>query len=303
MDTVDAKDGSGVNQEVGGLVSPDAPKFDPNSLNTFHDLDDVDASSGADDKKLGDEEAKKAADAKAAEEKAAAAKAAEDERFDKHPRFQKIMAERDEARLQAARLEGKIESISPKVDTAKPAALPFKDIRGLTAEQIREWQDEDPKGFADNLRAQSTHEAKEAIRAELRTREASTKEYNDLKKTYDNFEKKNPEFRKMWDAGEIVAFIEKNPGHNPISAYLEMTGDTITAKHQKAIEEAVAKAKKETEDEVTKRFAAKKKATTLTGSPAGVVQQGEDPALSDSKKHGGRTSVLADRLRALRSGR
>jgi len=296
MDTVDAKDGSGVNQEVGGLVHTDAPKIDPDSVNTFHDLDDVDASSGADDKKLGEEESKAAA-----EKAAADAKAKEDERFDKHPRFQKIMAERDEARLNAARLEGRLETVVPKVPA--PVQLPFKDISALTAEQIREWQDEDPKGFADNLRKQARHEAQEAIRAELRTKEASNKEYNDLKTTYDNFEKKNPEFRKMWDEGIIVAYIEKNPGHNPISAYLEMTEESRSKDTDKRIEEAVAKAKKETEEAANKRFLAKKKATTLTGSPAGVVQQGIDPALADTKKHGGVTSVLADRLKSLRSGR
>jgi hypothetical protein len=281
---------TGVNQEVGGIVTSDSPKFDPDTSNTFHDLDEK-------------EEATSATDDKSVEDKGKEKDVA-DERFDKHPRFQELNTRAKAAeealaaeRIEKARLEGELKARAPK-ETVIPEELPFKDISKLSVEQLREWQDEDPKGYADNLKAQATYEAKQAIRAEIESKTLREREQGDLKRTYDDFEVKNPAFRKMWDAGEIVAYIEKHPGHNPISAFHEMTIENRIA-------EATAAATKKAEEEVTKRFMAKKKATVLSGGPSGTVRTEEDPTLSNTKQHGGRTAVIADRLRAMRqaSGR
>jgi hypothetical protein len=282
MDTQTLSD-SGVNQEVSGLVNTDAPSV-PDSSSTYHDLDEtkgVDASSAPDDKPAVEDKVK--AKGGNGEDK-------DEERFDKHPRFQQLMKERDDARLEKAKLEGRLEG-APK--PAAPVVLPFKDISALTAEQIREWQEDDPKGFAENLKIQARYEAEGAVRQEINSRIARETEQGGLRKTYDAFETKNPDFRPLWDSGEIIKFIEANPGHNPMSAYQAMT-------FEKKVADAVEKAKKEAEEEVTRRFQAKKKATVLSGGPAGAPRTDEDPALSDTKKHGGLNAVLADKLAAMR---
>ena len=80
----------------------------------------------------------------------------------------------------------------------------------------------------------------------------------------------------MWDSGEIVRFIEANPGHNPISAYQAMIYET---RMQKAIEEARAKAIKETEEKVNKNWQAKKQARVLGTGPSGPGVDTEDKEL------------------------
>lgn len=278
---------TGVNQEVGGVVNVDVQS----NLDAQSSMSDIDSTSSvADDK--GQDTDTKDADTKAAA-KAADEEAKQLERFDKHPRFQELMKDRDALKLEIAELKGKV-SVAPKAEVKE--VIPYKDIAALTAEQIAEWQSDDPKGFAENLKAQAKYEAEKSIRNEIESRTRRESEQNAIKKTYEKFEKDNPDFRKMWDAGEIMAYMEQNPGHNPISAYREMT---LEAK----IAEATAKAKKEAEDEVTKRFQAKKKATVLTGGPGSVhVPVEEDHRFKDSKTHGGRTVVLAEKLAAMRRG-
>ena len=286
--------GSGVNQEVGSIVSTDSPIFNPDTTNTFHDLDDVP-----------DVVATPAPGAKPAVVEKGNGEDKSDERFDKHPRFIQLMKERDDARLAAARLEGRIEGTAPKQPAPRTEPLPFKDTSKMTADQLREWRDDDPKGYDDNLRAQARWEAATAIREELSLKEKRDKEHNDLKSTYEKFEAKHKDFKAMWESGEVIKFIDENPGHNPISAYYEMIGDQAKADAEKTTAEAVEKAKKEAADEVTKRFLAKKKATVLSGGPAGPTRAEDDPALSNTKEHGGRTAVIAEKLAAMRraSGR
>ena len=102
----------------------------------------------------------------------------------------------------------------------------------------------------------------------------------------------------MWDSGEIVRFIEANPGHNPISAYHAMTYET---RMQKAIEEARAKAIKETEEKVNKNWMAKRQARVLGTGPSGPGADTEDKELKDVKSQGGLYNVLAKRLERLRT--
>lgn len=285
---------SGINQEVGGIVSPDGPKFDPDSTNVFRDIDDEPGASSAADDKQADDGDGKAGDT---------GKKGQEGRYDKDPDWQRMRQERDEARkeaeavrLEKARLEGRLEAAPEK--KVVPESLPFKDISTLTAEQIREWQEDDPKGFAENLKLAAIHEATRTLREEYQAQQARDREQGSLQKTYVKFEEKNPDFTEKWNSGEIVKFIEANPGHNPISAYYELT-------HEARLAAAVAEATKKAEEEVTKRFQAKKKATVLTGGASSMVRTDDDPALSNTKAHGGLNAVLADKLAQMRraSGR
>ena len=86
--------------------------------------------------------------------------------------------------------------------------------------------------------------------------------------TYQDFAKSNPDFEEKWESGELKKYMESHPGHNALSSYLALN-------HESRIQRAVAEK---------------------------LAQKGlGDGPLSDSKKYGGPTRVLADRLRALRS--
>jgi hypothetical protein len=232
------------------------------------------------------------------EEKPAEKVEAKPGRYDQDPDWQRIIKERDEARIEKARLEGELKATSKTVEPEKPVELPYKDTNKMTPDQIREWQEDDPQGFYNNLVAMTAFQTAQAVRTELSSKTAREREQEGLKKNYEEFESKHKDFKALWDSGEIIKFIEKNPGENPKSAYFAMTLES-------KLKEAVDQAKKEAEEEVTKRFLAKRKATSLTGGPAGVGTVDDPLELQNTKQHGGRTAVLADRLAASRraSGR
>jgi len=240
-----------------------------------------------------EEEIKAAEEAKVEE---AAKKVQEDEtRFDKHPRFQELIRDKNTLKEQLQSLQTKVEEVSR---SKEPVDLGYKDISKMSAEEIREWMDEDPIAYSANLAKQ--------IRAEVlkdvnETHSQRTREDRVLK-TFDDYAAKNGTFDAMWQSGEIQAFMDKNPGHNAISAHMTMTAEAKAGDIEAKIKEAVEKAQKETEAKVIKDFKAKKGAKVLSAGPTttGTVHGKVAPELKEPKKFGGTNTVLAERLRQRR---
>jgi len=286
----------------------DRPAFDPDSIGIIHDRDgeftELDASKET--IKQDAEDAGKGEDKTTPEPKKDATSEGDETRFDKHPRWQEMLREREEAkkaveqeRIARAKLEGELEALKRQTQVEKPPVkADYKDITALTAEEIAEWQATDPKGFAANMYAQVKSEALMKMQEDFRAEREQEKQRISIEKTYKEFEDKHKDFKPMWDSGEIVRFIEANPGHNPISAYHAMTYET---RMQKAIEEARAKAIKETEEKVNKNWQAKKQARVLGAGPGGPGTDTEDKELKNVKSQGGLYNVLAKRLDRLRA--
>ena len=286
----------------------DRPAFDPDSIGLIHDRegDVTELNPSKETLKQEDEDAGKGEDKTTPEPKKDATSEGDETRFDKHPRWQEMLREREEAkkaveqeRIARAKLEGELEALKRQTQVEKPPVkADYKDITALTAEEIAEWQATDPKGFAANMYAQVKSEALMKMQEDFRAeREAENKKAS-IEGTYKEFEDKHKDFKPMWDSGEIVRFIEANPGHNPISAYHAMTYET---RMQKAIEEARAKAIKETEEKVNKNWMAKRQARVLGTGPSGPGADTEDKELKDVKSQGGLYNVLAKRLDRLRT--
>ena len=286
----------------------DRPAFDPDSIGLIHDRegDVTELNPSKETIKQDADDAGKGEDKTTPEPKKDATSEGDETRFDKHPRWQEMLREREEAkkaveqeRIARAKLEGELEALKRQTQVEKPPVkADYKDITALTAEEIAEWQATDPKGFAANMYAQVKSEALMKMQEDFRAeREAENKKVS-IERTYKEFEDKHKDFKPMWDSGEIVRFIEANPGHNPISAYHAMTYET---RMQKAIEEARAKAIKETEEKVNKNWQAKKQARVLGAGPGGPGTDTEDKELKNVKSQGGLYSVLAQRLDRLRA--
>ncbi len=251
------------------------------------------------------EEVGKAADDGAGKESAIAAEVKDGEapketgvkgqegRFDKDPDWQRMIKERDDARIEAAAAKAKLEVLTPKVAAeVKPDVPTYKDITKLSKEELIEWQEDDPIGYAANLYSQMKAEWK--IEQEIETRKAAEESHKvTVKGTYDKYEKDNPDFRTKWDSGELQKFMDENPGHNAISAHMILTENA-------RIEAAVAKAVKEKEAEVIKNFQAKRNAQVI--SDGGSIKSGDRIAdeLKNPQKYGGVTSALALRLQRMR---
>ena len=217
--------------------------------------------------------------------------------FDQHPDWQRIIKERDEARIEAAVTKAKLEMLSSEAEEKVQPEIPaYKDIIGMSKEELIEWQEDDPHGYAANLYAQIRDE----LRAELKTaqdKDSSEKEQAKLsatiKTTFENYENKNPDFRTKWDSGELQKFMNENPGHNAISAHMHITEKT-------RMETAVAKAVKEAEERVIKNFQAKKNAEVI--SDIGAIKMIDQIAdeLKNPQKYGGDNAALALRLTRMR---
>lgn len=222
------------------------------------------------------------------------------DRLDKHPRFKEVIeeknrykAEAEEARLKTAKIEAELEILKSMMQDKKPETQTkaFVDITQMTDDEISEKLATDPKWFAANMYRQ----IREEVVADLRAEERAAKQQEMTRKTYETYEKENPDFVSMWQKGEIQKFLETHPGHNPISAHMVLTREARER-------EKIAQAKKEAEEEVEKRFRAKQKAAVLGSGPSATGRPSLDKELANTKDKGGFVNVMAERLRLLRSG-
>lgn len=276
-----------------------APSSDADSMLSSPDFQGTNPGAASAD--AGESDADKAAaEAAAAAEQAGKKEGGEEDRYDKIPRFQELNATIKAEREARTKAEAELsllkrsplspEFIPPATDKAE-----FKDINTMTAEEIREWQEDDPLGFAQNLKQQAAWEAKQSIRNDSLRDETVTR----IEKTFSTYAAENPTFNAMWESGEIERFMDANPGHNAISAHMILAKGDGSA----ATQAAVAKAVKEAEERVTKNFLAKRNATVLApGAAPRATADGIDPALTETSKYGGTKAVLASRLAAMRSG-
>jgi myosin heavy subunit len=183
------------------------------------------------------------------------------------------------------------QSAEEKQKTDGKADLPFKDLNAMSDEEILDWQSENPKEFLTNLKKAVAYELmaeQQQLKEAAQKQEVETK----VEQTYSSYAQENPDFDAMWDSGEIREFMEKNPGHNAISAHMAMTAE---ARQEKAVKAAVAKALKEAE---TARRSVRKTAAILGQGPTSVPTSpaASTDDLKNPNKFGGHTSVLAARL-------
>ncbi len=287
-------------------ASADRPAFDPDSIgliNTVSDGTDVPAKTAGKQEDTTDKSLKTDGDA---EPEKGTAKEQGSMRFDQHPDWQRMMRERDEARQEAQRIKEERIRLEAERDflleqrrqPAQEEPLPYKDTSRMSAEDLAEWMTTDPKGYHDNLVIQAREQAKREVRMALEqseqrrlqeSREAS------IRRTYEKYEKENPDFKAMWDRGEIQVFLEANPGHNPISAHQMMTMEA-------RVKAAAEKAAKEAAERTNKNWQAKRQAAVIGTGPSGVGNTADaDNELQNTRERGGPVSVLVHRLQKLRA--
>jgi len=259
-------------------ASADRPAFDPDSIgliNTVSDGTDVPAKTAGKQEDTTDKSLKTDGDA---EPEKGTAKGQGSMRFDQHPDWQRMMRERDEARQEAQRIKEERIRLEAERDflreqrrqPAQEEPLPYKDTSRMSAEDLAEWMTTDPKGYHDNLVIQAREQAKREVRMALEqseqrrlqeSREAS------IRRTYEKYEKENPDFKAMWDRGEIQVFLEANPGHNPISAHQTMTMEA-------RVKAAAEKAAKEAADIAARESDKKHKASVNREAAAALIKLG-----------------------------
>lgn len=209
------------------------------------------------------------------------------DRYDKDPAWQRIIRERDAALKENAELKSK---------QAPEETKDFIDLSTKTEEEIAEWMNDDPVGFAENQRKQIAHKVRQDLKAENQEKETQSK----LDKTFSEYSSNNPDnddktgFVQMWESGKIQDFMEQNPGHTAISAHMTLTAETRSKSIDKQISEAVAKEVAKIRTKLEKENKARVRTDGLGSGPA-YTPGDEDDELKDTKSKGGLISVLANR--------
>jgi hypothetical protein len=241
------------------------------------------------DANIDDPDGKKTTDAD--DEAAKAAKLASDQKgdddLDKHPRFIQLNQRMKLAEDRALALEAKFTNASKPTGKDTKEEPDYKDVSKMTKEEILDWQTEDPQAYYANILAQAKHEISGDMSKSINKRSAEDAVAN----TYEQYAKDNDDFDSMWDSGEIQTYMDRNPGHNAISAHMAITGAKTT---QAKIDDAVKAAEKKIMDNIK----AKRESRVLSSGPSASRSSTESEVteeLKDTKKFGGLASVLARR--------
>jgi hypothetical protein len=276
-------------KELGGLVSTVAEPTDtePERANNIEDQPKKKEEAAAGEQKPPEKKEEKVEQPK--EELGG-----QDDRFDKHPAWQKMRQEISDLRTQNTTLQNQINS--RQTERAEKEAEDFKNILDLTDDEIREWRTNDEKGFAANLLRQARSEVRADLTGQLKNEKMKEKALS----TFQNFAESHQDFGELWNTGKISMFMAQHPGHNAISAYYEITKTTRDDDVKKQIEDAKKQAAEEAEKRTLANIKAKGGAKVLEAGPSARTAGGQinkvPPELRETKKHGGTVKVLTDRL-------
>ena len=187
------------------------------------------------------------------------------DRFDKHPRFQELNKKAKDAEARAIKLEAQLELLNKQVGELKKVDAPKDDP--LNDEELTQLFDENPAAALKKVMDLARQQAKDEVLGELNEKQSfSVKE-----KLLKDFQEKNPDFIDLWNDGTLQQFVDANPIHNPMSAYLLHTMPAkIEAEVAKAVEAAKAEVKADYEakiKEIEANHKAKKEIKVITDSP------------------------------------
>ncbi len=243
----------------------------------------------------------------------------DDTRFDKHPRWQEMIKQRNDerdARIAAeARMKALEEFHSRQTAVQQKTQEPQRDFGTEFAKLDKALEDGDVdlnqyrSQLAKLSREQAQADAKSIISQEMdaiKKQQAEQVRAQTVKERESRFLADNPRFMELKNAGEFDKIKKEDPYgfHDDLSAYHAFLAKEGTDKFKADLDAAVAKAVAETEEKVLAQIKAKQGAKTLGTGPASAPTDDikAAPELKDPKRFGGRTKVLADRLLHSRRG-
>ncbi len=223
----------------------------------------------------------------------------DDDRFDKHPRFQELNRRANKAEKIAAEALQRLSAMEQRLaELSKKPDIPVE-------QELRELYDEDPA----KALARAVEIGRDQAVQQFSSESADKANYTQLAGALKDFEKSNPDFTELWDTGALTEAGEQNPLLNtPIAAYLAITGEqkiqALKDAHKAELEAEIAKARKEEQDKAKKEIEtlkanikAKKDIVVIEDKPS-ISSREVDAELKNSG--GNPNQVLAKRLQRLR---
>jgi len=191
-----------------------------------------------------------------------------EDRFDKHPRFQELISEKNALKSQVAQVTKAFEQLAAEMNSMKAWREPDVPVEQELAELFEVDQ---PKALARMLEI-AEQRAEQKVLGKLQ--ENST--YNNLSTALKSYQDANPDFVQRWEDGTLEKVMQENPLYNtPIAAYQYLSFQekvkAFETTMQAEIAKAVEAARKEERDAADKKIKeieanhkAKKESTVVT---------------------------------------
>lgn len=210
--------------------------------------------------------------------------------YHEDPRWQEIISDRNAEREGRIAAEKELEVYKRQGGPAKEQNTQVNRFEGKSDEDLLNDFTTNPKGFlADFANAVISGMQEKTAAEKAADEQRSFQERQDA--TFREFFKdKEVELREL--APQIKEYIQKNPGHNAISAYQELTRDKRTETMRETI-------RNEEREKLLKEFKAGYNAQSAsTGNPPGGAPSSRgDHRLKNPEKYGGSENVLLARFK------
>jgi hypothetical protein len=224
-----------------------------------------------------------------------------DDRLDKHPRFQQLIAERDALKTSVSTLTARMDGLEAKGANGTDAndsgdSSPMAKLADMDKNELADFITDNPHEYSQMILDQ----AKTDVTSELSEKMNQGRFEDAVVHELEAFASQNEDFDPMWESGVLKQFMQSHPGQNAISAYYLLTADKRKGEVDGMIEEAVKKA----EDKFTANQKAKNQISVIPSAPQGAGNtRAVDAELKDTKKFGGDKTVLASRLTRFRQAK
>ena len=212
----------------------------------------------------------------------------EDKDFNEHPRFQELIAQKNGFKETADKVPGLEQRIS---ELEKPPESKFNNIMSMEDEQIVDDFTSSPKQFLANFAQQLWSEfdnRQQSLSADYNRKTLQDQANTNMR----NFFESDKDRLVMLNDGSIEKYMRENPGHNAMSAYYEIAGDS---QYKTLVDEAVKKER----DKIYKELKAKGNARSFASNTGSTtINSDKTPEMKNPNKFGGRTNVLLQRMQA-----
>ena len=216
------------------------------------------------------------------------------DRLDEHPRFQQLIEERNNLRTElttlnntVANLQGQMQAFTAQGQGHGGQQQQEQQVNYLEMDdaELREQFAESPGEVLKAVGQQFYNQAMTDFNRNIQQGQTRTA----VETTFANFEKDNPEFTTAWNDGSIKQFMDENPGHNAISAFMTMT-------HADNVAKIKADARKEVITEIKTKGNINSLGPGPNRNPVGIANT--DDMLRNPDAYGGSEAVLYKRYLA-----
>lgn len=205
------------------------------------------------------------------------------EGFHDHPRFKQLIEEKNS-------YKEKYEALQKQGAKQQPT---FRNIMDMEDDAIMDEFTDNPKQFLGNFAQQLIHEIDQRTVNQKQQEQQKTIQQK-AENTLAEFFSDKKDGQQMLTDGRIQQYIQDNPGHNAISAYHALAGDSqVQDQIDKAVEAERAKIKKE--------LKAAGNANSFSSSPSSK-ETPKSPEFKNPDKYGGTAAVLLKRFRERQAG-